>query len=61
MTLTEIKKRAKLAGVNPGRMKKAEIILAIQSAEGNTACFGKGTTDCPYLDCCWRKDCLSAN
>jgi hypothetical protein len=58
MTLSEIKNKAKGMGINPGKMKKTPLILAIQTAEGNTACFGTGTPACPYLNCCWRKDCI---
>ncbi len=58
MTLAQIKKKAKAMGIDPGKMKKADLIRAIQKAEGYTACFGRGQADCPYLDCCWREDCL---
>ncbi len=59
MKMPEIKKKAKALGVEAGKLKKADIILAIQKAEGNTACFGTGTPACPYLTCCWREDCIS--
>lgn len=58
MKLDQIKKKARAMGIEPGRMRKADLIRAIQKAEGYTACFGHGTPDCPYLDCCWREDCL---
>jgi hypothetical protein len=58
MKLQDIKNKAKRAGVNPGKLKKHELILAIQKAEGNTPCFGAGTPACPYMDCCWREDCI---
>lgn len=57
-TWTEIKQKAKRLGIAPGKQKKTELILAIQRAEGNTACFGTGTPACPHLDCCWREDCI---
>ena len=57
MNITNIKAKAKALGVNLGKLKKAELIIAIQKAENNTPCFGKGTTACPYTDCCWRSDC----
>lgn len=60
MTLAEIKSKAKGMGINPGRMKKADLIHAIQTSEGNTPCFGSGTPACPYTTCCWRMDCLSS-
>ena len=60
MKMPEVKKRAKALGVNSGNLKKADIILAIQKAEGNTPCFGTGTPACPHLTCCWREDCIPA-
>ena len=58
MKATEIKKKASALGIQPGKMKKAELIHAIQKAEGFTPCFGMAGATCPYLDCCWRDDCL---
>ena len=61
MKLPDIKKKAQATGVNPGKMKKGDLIRAIQKAEGNPSCFGTGTSACPYLDCCWREDCIGSN
>lgn len=58
MKMTEIKEKAKLLGIEPCKMKKADLIHAIQKAEGYTPCFGKGDYNCPYIDCCFRDDCL---
>ena len=58
MTINDIRRKAKTLGINPSRAKKAELILAIQKAEGNTPCFGTGTPACPYTACCWREDCI---
>ena len=58
MKITDVKKKATELGINPGKMKKADLIRAIQAKEGYTACFGKGTPSCPYLDCCFREDCF---
>lgn len=58
MKVADIKEIAVRKGINPGKMKKNELILSIQKAEGNTPCFGTGTEACPHLDCCWRKDCI---
>lgn len=59
MKVLDIKKKAKDVGVNPGKMNKAEIIKAIQTAEGNFDCFGTATDgNCDQVDCCWRDDCL---
>jgi len=58
ISMPEIKMKAQALGINPGKMKKHEIIHAIQTAEGNTPCFGKSNGKCPYTDCCFMKDCL---
>jgi len=60
MKMPEIKKKAQAAGVNPTKLKKADLIRAIQTAEGNTPCFERSNGTCPYMDCCWREDCLPA-
>jgi len=59
MNIAEIKNRAKKLGIIPGKLKKEELILSIQKAEGNTPCFGTGTEACPYLNCYWRHDCIA--
>ena len=56
--MPQIRKKAKSIGIDPEKMKKAELIHAIQKAEGYTPCFGTSDGNCPYLDCCWREDCL---
>ena len=58
MTMPEIKMKAKALGITPGKMKKTELIHAIQGAEGNTQCFGWSNGHCPNIDCCFMKDCL---
>lgn len=57
MKMTAIKKYAADLGVPAEGLLKAELIRAIQSAEGNTPCFGQNTGACPYDDCLWLKDC----
>lgn len=58
MKLTEVKELAAQRGLNTDKMKKAEIIRAIQAAEGNTVCFDTGTVvECGQADCLWRADC----
>lgn len=59
MNIADIKKIAKKVGIEPAKLKKGELIKAIQTAEGNTPCFGSGVVDCPYPACCWRKDCIA--
>ncbi|MEI6564244.1 MAG: SAP domain-containing protein [bacterium] len=58
MNINDIKAKAKVLGIALGKLKKTELILAIQKAENNTPCFGTGTAACPYINCCWRKDCI---
>ena len=61
MNMEEIRRRARDVGVKPRRLRKADLIRAIQRAEGNFDCFGSASTWCDRLDCCWRKDCLGRN
>lgn len=58
MKLEEIKEIAKQNDVKVGKMKKAELIRAIQLAEGNDACFEAGkVSHCGQGECLWRVDC----
>jgi len=58
MTMPEIRMKAMALGLKPGKMKKAELIHAIQLAEGCTPCFGRSNGYCAYSDCCFMTDCL---
>ena len=58
MKVGEIKMKAKNLGIAPGRMRKAELVHAIQLAEGYAPCFGRSKGQCPYVDCCFVADCL---
>ena len=58
MNMPEIKMKAKALGVIPGKMKKTELIHSIQTAAGNTPCFGWSNGQCSNIDCCFMKDCL---
>jgi hypothetical protein len=58
MNVAEIRKYAEGKGVDPGRLKKAELIRAIQAAEGNPTCYGSERKfRCPETGCLWDKDC----
>lgn len=58
MKLDEIKEIAKQHGIKVGRMKKAELVRAIQLAEQNDPCFETGKSDvCGQDTCTWREDC----
>ena len=58
MGMPEIRIKAKGLGISPGKMKKTELIHAIQVAEGCTPCFGRSTGQCAYTDCCFMENCL---
>jgi hypothetical protein len=58
MTMAEIKAKAKVLGLEPGKKKKAELIHSIQVAEGCTPCYGRSNGSCPWVQCCWRSDCF---
>lgn len=58
MTMPQIRTKAKSLGIKPGKMNKTSLIHAIQTAEGNSPCFGTAQGYCPYSDCCFMHDCL---
>lgn len=58
MKMDEVRRKAKDLGIKSQRMKKPDLIRAIQTAEGNAACFATGQTECDQALCCWREDCL---
>ncbi len=58
MTVREIKERAKQMGVKAAKMKKADMIRAIQAVEGNFPCFLSASNYCDQMACCWRQDCV---
>jgi hypothetical protein len=57
MNMKQVKAKAKALDVKPGRLKKADLIRAIQSAEGNSPCYQTAQNDCVQNDCCWKDDC----
>ena len=62
MILQEIRQLAKEKDVRiVSGMKKADLIRAVQGAEGNYECFSTATDGfCDREDCIWRADCLPA-
>ena len=58
MKMTEIKAKAKALGIDSKKMKKVELIHAIQAAEGYNTCFGRSNGQCQYTSCCFIWDCL---
>ena len=61
VALPDIKKKAKEMGIAGTKMKKDDLILAIQKAEGNFPCFKSATSMCDQWTCLWRDECLSKN
>ncbi len=61
MNMTEIRSIAKENGVNPAKLRKAELIHAIQVEEHNDPCYATGyVNECDQIDCLWRTDCEKA-
>lgn len=59
MKLDQIKEIAKQHDIKTGKLKKAELVRAIQTAEGNEVCFEVGrANECGQRDCLWRADCV---
>jgi len=59
MRVVEIRAIAKKSGIKTGKLKKAELVRAIQENEGNNVCFQTGITSCDQMGCCWRSDCIA--
>jgi len=58
MKIEEIRGIAKQRDVKTGKMKKGEIIRAIQEAEGNPMCFATAkAVECGQTNCLWLEDC----
>jgi len=59
MDIGEIRKLAAKFGIEPAGMEKADLVRAIQRAEGLDECFGLASAeDCDEESCMWREDCL---
>jgi len=61
MKISEIKEKAKSVGVKAGKMKKDELVRAIQQAENNNPCFGSNDGQCGQWNCCFMQDCVKAS
>lgn len=58
MKAEEIRKIARQRGIRAGKMKKGEMVRAIQSDEGNNPCYDTGQAEnCGQNSCLWRDDC----
>ena len=62
MTFKEIRIMAKGMGINSYRMKKTDLVRAIQRAENNMQCYGTGRVEyCNEDAYLWRNDCFPMN
>ena len=62
MRFQEIRSVAKGLGIGTYRMKKTDMIRAIQREEDNNECYGTDRVDiCEEEACLWRGDCLALN
>ncbi len=61
MKMDEVRKKARALEVKVGRMKKKDLIRAVQLQEGNTPCFQVDMETCDQDECCWRSDCRQGN
>lgn len=58
MTLEKIKAIAQQRGIKVSKLKKGELVRAIQSAEGNVPCFeAENSASCGQSGCSWREIC----
>ena len=58
MKLEEVKLIAQLYSLKVNKMKKSELVRAIQKAEGNVQCFETGkSASCGQSGCSWREIC----
>lgn len=59
MNIKEIKEIAAQHGVKAGKLRKGDLIRAIQEAEGNPACFESDKSiTCGEKSCLWKEDCV---
>ena len=62
MKFQEIRKIAKDMDINTYRMKKTDLIRAIQNSENNIECYNTNRVEyCEEEGCLWRSDCEILN
>ena len=55
--MSQIREKARLLGVkNYSRLRKADLIRAIQAKEGNFPCY-QAISGCQEQDCLWKPGC----
>jgi len=58
MTVKALQSKAKEMKIsNISKMKKSDLVWAIQEGEGNEPCFTK-IPECGVMECCFRSDCI---
>lgn len=59
--IAEIRTIARALDIKTGKLRKNELIQAIQNHEGNFPCFGSAIDGvCDQYGCLWRLDCLKS-
>jgi hypothetical protein len=58
MSIRDLQKMARCLGINTGGLNRVGLVWAIQSAEGNFACFGTASGSCDQINCRFREDCI---
>lgn len=59
MTVKELQTLARARGIKVSRLRKAQLIHAIQNDEGNFPCFGTASQgSCDQTLCAWKTDCV---
>ena len=60
MKMQKIRDIAKSKGIKPSKLKKVDLVRAIQRTEGNFSCFATAVNGvCDQIGCIWREDCFS--
>jgi hypothetical protein len=58
MKIDAIREIARQHHIKVGKVKKSDLVRAIQEAEGNPACFDSNSSgQCGQHGCLWREDC----
>ncbi len=58
MKMDAIREIARQRGINPAKMKKVDLVRAIQADERNQQCYMTGyKKECGQMQCLWRDDC----
>jgi hypothetical protein len=61
MKISQVQSIAREKGIKPGKMKKTDLIHAIQQQEGAFACYATAYDgECDQPICVWREDCFAA-